>query len=484
MHRFFALVAGLGCLGVFTWIALAETLPGFSVTTIPTSSVAAADAGCLIPQISGELEFQGSLSCTNATCHGNLQADTRPGKIRRNEYFVWSERDPHAKAYDVLIEDWTSDASTSIAKKLGIKSMSEPQFANCLACHSPNRSLTAQVDHSQPSSSPFLSSREGVGCEACHGPSQRWRSKHFRGDWDASRAAEVGMLNTKGNLLARARLCAECHVGSKNREVNHDLIAAGHPMLRFEMSAYMDMMPKHWNERTDREFKLQMWSAGQIASADAALELLYARAQDKDGSWPEFSENNCSSCHHNLERPEGGGLNWRQQRGTEQVLETWGSWYYTVLGESINESQGDESAKQLKAALSGLRKTMNESFFVKREVAQKAAGDAIKHLHAWVGQPDDRQERLSSSLKNIPTLIGTLATTTEKNGLKDTPAVRNWDVATQVYLAVLAHELATQETRSKSIKKLHAALQPGDFGSKRDEFLSELKTILNSSTND
>ena len=118
-----------------------------------------------------------------------------------------------------------------------------------------------------------------------------------------------------------------------------------------------------------------------------------------------------------------------------------------MLGESISESQGDESAKQLKVALSGLRKTMNESFFVKRDVAQKAARDAINHLHTWVGQPEDRQERLSSSLKNIPTLVGALATTTEKNGLKDTPAVRNWDVATQVYLAILAHELATQETR-------------------------------------
>src|SRR5262249_14971856 len=94
-------------------------------------------------------------------------------------------------------------------------------------------------------------------------------------------------------------------------EVNHDLIAAGHPRLNFEFATYMRAMPPHWHER-DREtgepagpaFPARAWSAGQSATVKAALRLLDHRGK---GPWPEFTEQSCFDCHHEL-RPAGRGF--------------------------------------------------------------------------------------------------------------------------------------------------------------------------------
>jgi hypothetical protein len=87
---------------------------------------------------------------------------------------------------------------------------------------------------------------DGVGCESCHGASGRWLGPHTTLGWRDRpwpEKAALGMRNTK-DLASRARLCAGCHVGDGGsddlpaRDVNHDLIAAGHPRLNFELSAY------------------------------------------------------------------------------------------------------------------------------------------------------------------------------------------------------------------------------------------------------
>ena len=90
------------------------------------------------------------------------------------------------------------------------------------------------------------------------------------------------MRDTK-NLQVRAELCASCHVGGKAKDVNHDLLAAGHPPLRFELTAYHRKLTSHdssgkqshWNDARERiattEFEVKLWDAGQIASARASM---------------------------------------------------------------------------------------------------------------------------------------------------------------------------------------------------------------------
>ena len=90
------------------------------------------------------------------------------------------------------------------------------------------------------------------------------------------------MVDTK-NVLVRAALCASCHVGSAENDVTHDMLAAGHPPLRFEMASHQALIErKHWDDAAataQPEYEVQLWAAGRIASAEAALDLLEGRAK-------------------------------------------------------------------------------------------------------------------------------------------------------------------------------------------------------------
>src|SRR5262249_29449111 len=133
------------------------------------------------------------------------------------------------------------------------------------------------------------------------------------------------------DVLQRARLCADCHVGGPEREVNHDLLAAGHPRLNFEFSSFQAIYPQHWCDRDDRarypDFEARSWAVGQVVSAQTALNLLAYRANNKKAPWPEFAENNCYSCHHDLRGRLGRGQNLDLGPG---VL-TLNDWYYAEL---------------------------------------------------------------------------------------------------------------------------------------------------------
>src|SRR5262249_25445497 len=109
------------------------------------------------------------------------------------------------------------------------------------------------------------------------------------------------------------------------RDMNHDMIAAGHPRLNFEFAGYFAQLPPHWNEVVrprDSAFFARAWAIGQLVSAEAALGLLQYRAQQP--AWPELAEFACYACHHGLAGPAG----WRKDsRGVLQ----WGSWYFAAL---------------------------------------------------------------------------------------------------------------------------------------------------------
>ena len=52
------------------------------------------------------------------------------------------------------------------------------------------------------------------------------------------------------------------------------MIAAGHPRLTFEMSAFLANMPHHWDDRAEKareDYAAHVWAVGQIASTQAAL---------------------------------------------------------------------------------------------------------------------------------------------------------------------------------------------------------------------
>src|SRR5262249_35051891 len=149
---------------------------------------------------------------------------------------------------------------------------------------------------------------DGIGCESCHGTAQQWLGVHYARDWRNKSDDEkrtLGFQPLKG-LGERAHLCVSCHVGDVNKEVNHDLIAAGHPRLNFEFGAFQAIMPKHWPDEGTHgqpDFEARAWAVGQVVSAQAALALLKHRASTTRSPWPEFAEYECFACHHDLREP-------------------------------------------------------------------------------------------------------------------------------------------------------------------------------------
>jgi hypothetical protein len=187
--------------------------------------------------------------------------------------------------------------SLRMAKILGIGRPDAEQ--KCLTCHA----LEAPAPQRAKSYT-----AEGVSCEACHGPASGWLGPHTTRGWTHAQSVAAGMYDTK-DLVRRTEKCASCHIGGAEKSVDHEMIAAGHPDLVFDLEAFSAAMPRHWRHE-DPWQNVRSWSVGQIVQLREGLERLSTRS--KSGAWPEYAELDCFSCHHSLTRPEDS---WRQELG-------------------------------------------------------------------------------------------------------------------------------------------------------------------------
>lgn len=255
------------------------------------------------PLLYAPARFLGMVSCATAGCHGGNGTSGERG----SEFTTW-QADPHARAFKVLKEE---RSRIMVQRVYGEAAGAPEKNQACLSCHDP--SGTAET----PRVARF-GGGVGVACESCHGAAERWREPHSRADWGIVNVATkvtLGMTNI-WDVGVRARLCARCHVGKEGATVNHDLIAAGHPQLQFELNSAMARLPRHWQTDHDADGRRistgDLWAAGLIASARAEFLILAEQASNPSAPWPEFSKLDCSSCHHSLadrgwRRPQGKG---------------------------------------------------------------------------------------------------------------------------------------------------------------------------------
>ena len=205
-----------------------------------------------------------------------------------------------------------------MAKILGLgKAETAPK---CLACH-------ALAPPAEMRGRPFEVT-DGVTCENCHGPAQGWLGQHTAKDSPEKHAQSVRdfhMVDTR-NVIVRTDKCLECHLGIPSKFVDHEMIAAGHPDLYFELDSFSVVMPRHWNiprlhaDGTPAEDPawegVREWSAGQAVQLRAAMDRVAWRARgeryDKKNVWPEYSELSCIACHHSLTAAKDS---WRQEHG-------------------------------------------------------------------------------------------------------------------------------------------------------------------------
>jgi len=254
------------------------------------------------------LSAVGSAGCSASNCHGGQSSPDEKNRWQ-SSYRKWAGYDKHAQAYDVLNDQRSKEIVWNWSRHETRDATSQWQ---CLACHSNPALAKAEPGNKQLQ---HLQS-EGVSCEACHGNASTYLYAHT--GWKPGEPDRAGLADLN-NLDRRADMCMGCHVGAPARDgiplrdVTHDMIAAGHPRLNFEMATYSRLMPAHWHERDrGKDFDAKLWAVGQDAHVVASLKLLQARLEpDAKERWPEFAEFHCYACHHNLQpgaaTPQGVG---------------------------------------------------------------------------------------------------------------------------------------------------------------------------------
>ncbi len=278
-------------------------------------------------------KYVGPGSCSASACHGGVQPRSLT-HILQNEYTTWIVRDPHAKAFRSLQND--------VSKRMGRILKLDPETSQrCLVCHA------LPVSEKQKGREFDLS--EGVSCESCHGPASGWLGPHVLKTARRADSLHQGMIDA-WDPLHRSKMCLDCHVGSPTQDMNHELIAAGHPDLVFELDSYSANMPPHWKPSGDANFGSRLLTMGQADKLQAALKRLARRASNMSAPWPEYSDLDCFTCHHSLTKPE---LSWRQDRGYTNRgsgAPPWNSAHYTVfrlLAREISPGTSAELDKEL-----------------------------------------------------------------------------------------------------------------------------------------
>jgi hypothetical protein len=362
------------------------------------------------------IAYLGVSSCASAACHGG--PNTSPSKWQ-SSYTVWVTKDRHSKAYSVLWQPRSRDIVRLLAGADALQPPEPWNDARCLACHSL---------HGGSADLGIVS--DGVSCEACHGAASHWLVPHTTAAWgklpnDKKYAARFGMQNTK-DLIRRAEMCIGCHVGQvgtgdgSRGDVTHELIAAGHPRLAFEFSAYMANMPVHWDPAAHAaKSEASAWVVGQALSAEAAKQL---HAKHAARGSIEFADYDCFACHHDLQNES-----WRQIESDaapgELKLNTW----YTGMFGRVQ-------------ALSKL------------DLKSATAPESAKALEAWINGQD------SAGLLQVMADVAT-------PGARALP----WDDATQCYLALLALDNARRDDLRS----------PGGEASENDKKIRETIKLLN-----
>ncbi len=195
----------------------------------------------------------------------------------------------------------SNPTSVRIAKILGLPSAATAP--RCLACHSLNPDAADRAKSFDTS--------DGVSCENCHGPASNWLGPHTTKDWKHEQSVAAGMKDLR-DLTNRTEQCLTCHLGTAEKKVDHELIAAGHPDLYFELASFSAVMPRHWQAKKEDD----AWQDVRELATGQAVQLRQhlARVQRNatSGVWPEYGELDCFSCHHSLTSSKDS---WQQERG-------------------------------------------------------------------------------------------------------------------------------------------------------------------------
>jgi hypothetical protein len=358
---------------------------------------------------SDAVDWIGSSSCGSSTCHGGT---VDRGPAWNHSYSLSRNSDPHATAGTLLYDIDSQRIVTTLDPTL--KTMAAYDVVlrkRCISCHL--TATPADIASNSPLDQRLVG--EGVSCESCHGPAGAWGDAHVLKTWEGPSRFEAatGMLDTE-SMLGRAEGCVRCHVGSRTadgivRDMNHDLIAAGHPALRFDLETYNENMPHHWDESSEVEklfnaSSIKLRSVGRSVALAAAAKLSSERAaaskstrvSELTAPWPELGEFDCFACHQTLR-----ALHYRDPMKSDgkaklslsNGLPLWNSWFTALATAS-----GDNQFRTFPAKPGG----QDEWIKAANAVAELYRGKAIADAAAAPVDPQVKLDAIKASLDKAP----------------------------------------------------------------------------------
>jgi hypothetical protein len=320
---------------------------------------------------------------------------------------TWKERDPHARAAEV-IDPEKNPLAARMSKALGYNVKLKPE---CLACHTVDTAPTAPLEQKQ------FSWKYGVGCEACHGTATQWFEPHTLSTWrtkSSSEKEQLGLVDLR-DPVKRAAKCATCHIGSsaEGKFVTHEMYAAGHPpLLPFEPATFGRDQPQHWalpestkyfqslsddqakklfHMTRDEQFVPRVLATGALTTIRESARLLADEA-DKlpTGGILDFAHFDCFACHKELVpdsvRLQAGYNQMTPGRPPMRPVPT--DLANAVLAHA-HGAGGPDRRPELAERVGGLRSTFDQRPFGE----PKAVSSAARHLQQW---SDARIQELSS----------------------------------------------------------------------------------------
>lgn len=278
--------------------------------------------------------------------------------VWQNEYSTWVVKDKHAQAYSVL----SNPVASRMARILGLPSAdSAPK---CLACHALDVPANQRARTFDPA--------DGVSCESCHGPASNWLGPHTTRNWSHQQSIDAGMYDER-DLIHRSERCLACHLGTRNKFVDHEMIAAGHPDLYFEMASFSAVMPRHWKEPYDKDPFIEVRELAVGQAVQFREELRRLERESRDGIWPEYAELDCFACHHSL---TPAADSWRQAQGyagRRPGNPQWNLSRYVILRHVVNETDR-ASGQQLESGVNRLYALVSAPGSERAEIAAQAGG--------------------------------------------------------------------------------------------------------------
>jgi hypothetical protein len=233
--------------------------------------------------------------------------------------------------------------------------------------------------------------------------------------------------------------------------------------LHFEVASYHDRLAKHWPAQEERlavpDFQAQLWAAGQLASADAALQLLHGRAarshHEKESAtapapWPEFSEYSCLSCHQRLQPvDENQTLRLSQNRSIAAGQPEWNPWFLVLPLQKASTDESDSLPASF-AAWGTLRTRMKPLLATNAQDIEGSTDSVRRQLFTDFGYLANAGLRYSPPVFSQNDLVQAIRAAA--------PRAESWESLCQVFLALQAADREYQDTLRRTAPHMTAGL--------------------------